>query len=372
MLCTCRQLDSSWISYQECGEAHTYCASLCLATVSHLIDSLNPLAFLHVFIMSGWTPINPHPRISDIDVANFDYATYPWQDIKVDLHPNGVAVLYMDRPSQYNTLTGPMSYSIVFAFELFDADDRVKVAIITGGGGKVFCAGAYLAQGFGAIADHAQGHRDGGGQMGLAILRCRKPSIAAINGNAIGIGITMTLSCDFRLIAENAKVAIPFVQRGIAMEACSSYLLPRLVGVSKAMDMVLTGDVRSPKDESYMALWTRAPLPQDQVLPESLKLAEKLAKNSSVSMALCKAQLWRQLNSPEDAHLLESQAIWETSRLDGLEGVKSFLDKRTPEFPGTMGDLQRFAFWPWWTQADVSLYPRGPESLRAAAAKSKL
>jgi enoyl-CoA hydratase/carnithine racemase len=322
-----------------------------------------------------WTAINPHPRVSDVDVARFDYAAYAWQDIKVELRPDGVAIVWLDRAEQYNTFTGPMAFSIVFAFELFDADDRVRVAVITGAGGKVFCAGAYLAQGFGAIADHAQGHRDGGGQVGLAILRCRKPSIAAINGNAIGIGVTMTLSCDFRLVADNAKVGIPFVKRGIAMEACSSYLLPRLVGVSKAMDIILTGEVRAPSDESYAALWTRAPMPQNKVLDESLKLATSLAQNSAVSMALCKAQMWRQLDSPEDAHLLESQGIWETSRLDGLEGAKSFLEKRKPDFPGTMADLDRFAFWPWWKQTEVAKYPRGPESLRAAtalAAKSKL
>ncbi|SAM82799.1 related to enoyl-CoA hydratase [Ustilago bromivora] len=263
-----------------------------------------------------WTAINPHPRVADLDLPTFDYSTYPFVDIKVNLRPDGIAI-------------------IVFAFELFDADDRVKVAIITGSG-KVFCAGAYLAQGFGAFADHAQGHRDGGGQVALAILRCRKPSIAAINGNAIGIGVTMTLSCDFRLVAQEAKVAIPFVQRGIAMEACSSYLLPRLV------------------------------------LPESLKLAEKLAKNSSVSMALFKAQMWRQVHSPEDAHLLESQGIWETARLDGGEGANSFLEKRQARFQGKMKDLDKFAFWPWWRQADVNLYGRGPEALRAAKEKSKL
>lgn len=317
-----------------------------------------------------WTTVNPHPRVSDVDVASFSYSSYPWQDILVELHPNGVAVVTLNRPSQYNTFTGPMAFSIIFAFEMFDADDRVKVAIITGSG-KVFCAGAYLEQGFGAIADHAQGHRDGGGAVGLSILRCRKPSIAAINGNAIGIGVTMTLSCDFRLVAENAKVGIPFVKRGIAMEACSSYLLPRLVGVSKAMDIILTGEVRPPSDESYAALWTRAPLPQAKVLEEALRMAEKLAENSTVSMALCKAQLRRQVDSPENAHLLESQGIWETSRLDGLEGAKSFLEKRKPEFAGTMSDLERFAFWPWWRQADVSLYGRGPEALRAAQAKDK-
>ncbi|SNX85073.1 related to enoyl-CoA hydratase [Melanopsichium pennsylvanicum] len=323
--------------------------------------------------MAGWTPINPHPRISDVDVVNFDYASYAWEDILVQLNPDGIAIVTLNRPKAYNTFTGPMSYSIVFAFEVFDADERVKVVIVTGAG-KVFCAGAYLAQGFGANADHAQAHRDGGGQVGLAILRCRKPTIAAINGNAIGIGVTMTLSCDFRLVANNAKVAIPFVQRGIAMEACSSYLLPRLIGVTKTMDIILTGDVRNPSNSAFQPLWTRPPLPQDRVLPESLALAQKLAQNSIVSMALCKAQIWRQVDSPEDAHLLESQAIWQTSRLDGDEGVKSFMEKRKPSFKASIKDLERFSFWPWWRQTDVSLYPRGPESLRAAdsRAKSKL
>lgn len=319
-----------------------------------------------------WTPINPHPRVSNVHLPTFDYSTYAWQDIKVELRPDGIAIVYLDRPAQYNTFTGSMAFSIIFAFELFDADDRVKVAIITGGGGKVFCAGAYLEQGFGAFAKHAQGHRDGGGQVGLSILRCRKPTIAAMNGNAIGIGVTMTLSCDFRLVAENAKIGIPFVKRGIAMEACSSYLLPRLVGVSKAMDIILTGDVRPPSDPSYAALWTKPPLPQDKVLEDSIALAKKLAENSPVSMALCKAQIWRQVGSPEEAHLLESQGIWETSRLDGMEGAKSFLEKRKAEFPGKMEDLEKFAFWPWWTQANTDLYGRGPEALRAAEAKAKL
>lgn len=320
----------------------------------------------------AWRAINPHPRVCDVDVAHFDYSTYAFKEIIVTLRPDGIAIVYLNRPKEYNTFTGDMAHSLIFAFELFDADDRVKVAIVTGAGGKVFCAGAYLASGFGTIADHAQGHRDGGGQVGLAILRCRKPSIAAMNGNAIGIGVTMTLSCDFRLVAENAKVGIPFVKRGIAMEACSSYLLPRLIGVTKAMDIILSGDVRSPSDPSYAALWTRPPLPQDKVLEESISLAKKLAENSAVSMALCKAQIWRQLDTPEDAHLMESQGIWETSRLDALEGAKSFLEKRKPEFPGKMEDLEKFTFWPWWSQPDVSRGGRGPESVKAAEARSKL
>ncbi|PWZ00104.1 ClpP/crotonase [Testicularia cyperi] len=314
--------------------------------------------------------INPHPRVSDVDVASFDYASYPWEHIRVELQHDGIAVVYLNRPDKYNTFTGAMCASVVFAFEMFDVDDRVKVAVLTGAG-KVFCAGADLSSGFGAVATHAQGHRDGGGQTALAILRCRKPTIAAINGNSIGIGMTMTLPCDFRLVADNAKLAIPFTKRGIAMEATSSFLLPKLVGVTKAMDIILTGDTRKPDDPSYSALWTRPPLPQDQVLPEALRLAKNLAENSSVSMALCKAQIWRQVDSPEQAHLLESQGIWETSRADGVEGIKSFLEKRKPAFKGTMEDLERFAFWPWWTQADVSKgVSRGPEAIRAAEARS--
>lgn len=310
--------------------------------------------------------INPHPRVTDVDVAAFDYGRYAWEHIRVDFRAaEGIAVVYLDRESKYNTFTGAMCASLVFAFELFDADDRVKVAVVTGAG-KVFCAGADLSSGFGAVADHAQGHRDGGGQTALAILRCRKPTIAAINGNAIGIGMTMTLPCDFRLVASNAKVAIPFTKRGIAMEATSSFLLPKLVGVTKAMDIILTGDTRSPDDINYAGLWTRPPLPQDRVLPEALKLAQNLAANSSVSMALCKAQIWRQVSTPEEAHLLESQGIWETSRLDGVEGIKSFMEKRRAQFKGTMHDLERFAHWPWWTQADVSKgVRRGPDAMRS-------
>jgi enoyl-CoA hydratase/carnithine racemase len=316
--------------------------------------------------------INPHPRVLDVDVASFDYARYKWGHIRVELGAEGVAVVYLDRPEKYNTFTGLMSGSLVFAFELFDADDRVRAVVLTGAG-KVFCAGADLSSGFGAVADHAQGHRDMGGQTALAILRCRKPTIAAINGNAIGIGLTMTLACDFRLVAENAKVAIPFTKRGIAMEATSSFLLPKLIGVTKAMDIILTGDTRKPSDISYSALWTRAPLPRDKVLPEALALAKNLCENSPISMALCKAQIWRQVDTPEAAHLLESQGIWETSNLDGIEGIQSFLEKRKPQFKGTMAHLERFAFWPWWTQADVSKgVSRGPEAVRAAEARSKL
>lgn len=294
-------------------------------------------------------------------------STYAWQDLKVDLSPEGVAVVTLDRPGKMNAFTVMMCCSIVFAFELFDADERVKVAIITGANG-VFCAGADLAGGFAGGATYAQEHRDGGGQTGLAILRCRKPTIAAINGNAVGIGMTLTLSCDYRLVAEDAKVAIPFTKRGIAMEACSSYLLPRLIGVTKTMDIILSGDTRKPTDWSYMDLWSRPPMPKDQVLPTALQLAKTLStQNSTLSMALCKAQIWRSPNSPEEAHLLESQGIWETSQKDAFEGIKSFLEKRPPKFEGTVSDLERFAFYPWWTEANVA-----GKTLRGPPPKAKM
>ncbi|PWN50601.1 ClpP/crotonase [Violaceomyces palustris] len=306
---------------------------------------------------------NPHPRVSDVDAQNFDYSTYPWQHIKVETLENGVAIVYLHRPDRANAFTGEMCASLVFAFELLDADNRVKAVILTGSGNS-FCAGADLTGGFGSGgATYPREHRDGGGQTALSILRCRKVTIAAINGNAVGIGLTMTLPCDFRLVSEKAKVAIPFTKRGIAMEATSSYLLPRLVGNTKALDLILSGDTRYPDDISLLPLWTRPPLPSEKVLPTAIEMATKLAtENSIVSMALCKAQIWRGLKDPEETHLIESQGIYETSRVDANEGIKSFFEKRKPRFQGTVQDLERFGFYPWWTQADVSgKISRGPK-----------
>ncbi|EPQ26853.1 uncharacterized protein PFL1_05488 [Pseudozyma flocculosa PF-1] len=312
---------------------------------------------------------SPHPRVADIDAESFDYATYAWQDILVSLDAStGIATVHLHRPAKANAYTSAMAFSLQFAFELFDVDPRVKVAILTGTG-KTFCVGADLSMGFRKSATYAQQHRDEGGVCSLAILRCRKPTIAAVNGTAVGIGMTMILACDFRLVTNNAKVGIPFTKRGIAMEAASSFLLPRLVGVTKALDIILTGDIRSPSDPSFAALWTRAPYPTaDDVLDATRKLAHQLAtQNSTISMALCKLQIWRQAQSPEHAHLLESQAYWDCAQTDAKEGVDSFFEKRDPKFKGTLNDLERFAVYPWWTQADVQGWVR-----RAPPPPSKL
>ncbi|KAN0060449.1 hypothetical protein ACQY0O_007779 [Thecaphora frezii] len=303
---------------------------------------------------------SPHPRVADVDAASFDYQNYAWRHVLVSLDASsGIATVRLHRPERNNAYTSVMAFSIQFAFEVLDADPRVKVVILTGSG-KTFCVGADLSLGFRKAATYAQQHRDEGGIASLSILRCRKPTIAAINGTAVGIGLTMVLACDFRFVVETAKVGIPFTKRGIALEAISSFLLPRLVGHTKALDIAVTGDVRLPTDHSFSALWTRPPLATaDEVTATANQLAHRLAtQNSTVSMALCKLQLWRQAASPEEAHLLESQAFWGCSQLDAKEGVESFMQKRDPAFKGTLQDLEKFAVYPWWTQADTQGWVR--------------
>jgi enoyl-CoA hydratase/carnithine racemase len=231
--------------------------------------------------------------------------------------------------------------------KLLSDDDRVKAVVVTGHG-KSFCAGADLNIGF-DVTDT----RDGGGELALAIYNCTKPVIAAINGSAVGVGITMTLPMTIRVASNKAKVGFVFARRGIVMEAASSFFLPRLVGYSKAMHLVSTGAVYPSTHSLVSDLFTETVDPE-QVVPRALELADEIAKNTStVSVCMNKELIWRGPDSPEGAHLITSKIIRELfTGNDSKEGVRSFMQKRPPQFQDTINHNAPTS-WPWWTPVET-------------------
>ncbi len=230
----------------------------------------------------------------------------------------------------------------------------------------MFCAGADLDNGSGLSYkdDTAQTHRDGGGRVTLAIHRCTKPVIAAINGSAVGVGITMTLPMNIRIVSEKAKIGFVFARRGIVMEAASSFFLPRLVGFSKAMHLITTGSVYSSTDSLFRELFSEV-LPPEKVLPRALELAQDIAKNTSaVSTHLMKDLMWRNPGTAEATHLLDSKILLELfDGKDKQEGIDSFLQKRQPIFKGNMVDNAP-TVWPWWVPIDTKV-PETVENLKS-------
>ena len=275
---------------------------------------------------------------------------------------NGVARITLDRPDRMNAFTATMRKELVKLFQEADRDDAVRVVVVTGAG-KAFCAGADLSSGGNAFDRSVQDgkeipmreHRDGGGRVALAIFNCRKPVIAAINGHAVGVGITMTLPMDIRVVAEDAKIGFVFSRRGVIPEACSTWFLPRVVGISKASELVYTGRVFHASEEAGSGLFNYI-VPRDQVLPKALTIAKEIAENTSaISVALSKALLWHGLseNDPQSAHLIESRCFhWIGRQEDAHEGVQSFLDRRKPAF--TMSPTVHMPhFYPWWKEPKV-------------------
>lgn len=269
-----------------------------------------------------------------------------------------VATITLNRPERLNAYTTVMRDELVRVFGEVDHDDGVRAVIVTGAG-RAFCAGADLSGSGGATFDHASirlaDYRDGGGRVTLAIHRCRKPVIAAINGPAVGVGITMTLPMDMRVVAEDAKIGFVFARRGIVPEACSSWFLPRIVGIAKATELVYTGRVFRAADEARSGLFNYV-LPAESVLAKATELAREIADNTSAtSVALSKALLWRGLGdaSPELAHLNDSKCIyWAGMQKDAYEGVSSFLEKRAPSF-AMSPTTEMPEFYPWWTEPKV-------------------
>lgn len=265
----------------------------------------------------------------------------------------GVLTITLNRPDRLNAFNGAMLRDLLRAFDEADANDDVRAVIVTGKG-RAFCSGADLGSG-GSTFDSSRregvdDHRDGGGVLSLRIFEATKPVIAAINGAAVGVGATMTLPMDVRLASESARFGFVFARRGIVPEACSSYFLPRAVGIQQAMEWVATGRI-FPAHEALAGRLVARVLPDADLLPAARALAKEIADSTSaVSVALARQLLWRMLGAdhPMEAHKIESKAIFAMGRSkDAYEGVQSFLEKRPPRFAMKVSaDLP--SFFPWW------------------------
>jgi enoyl-CoA hydratase/carnithine racemase len=277
-----------------------------------------------------------------------------FQEILYDVEER-IATITLNRPDRMNSFTVRMCHEILAALDRADEDDGVRVVVFTGAG-KAFCAGADLGSGGGTF-DGSQGgsrrtvdtHRDEGGLVSLRIYEMRKPVIGAINGAAVGVGISMTLPMDVRIAAAGAKIGFVFARRGIVPEAASSWFLPRLVGVQKAAEWTYTGRIFSAEDALEGGLVARV-VPAGEVVSTARALAREIADNTSaVSVALTRTLLWTMLGapSPMDAHRIDSKCIfWMGKSPDAYEGVKSFLEKRPPDF--TMKPSSDMPpFYPW-------------------------
>ncbi len=285
-----------------------------------------------------------------------------YSEISYDVD-GGVATITLDRPDQMNAFTATMMTELISAFDEVDADDDVRAVIVTGAG-RAFCAGADLSSGGDTFDNEARGRapsdpdavrRDGGGRVSLRIFDCTKPVIAAINGHAVGVGITMTLPMDIRIVSDQAKIGFVFARRGIVPEAASSWFLPRLVGISTAARWCYTGRVMPSTEVAAAGLAELAPA--DEVLPRAQALAAEIATHAApVSVVATRRLLWRGLtfDHPMQSHQADSRAIQELGRMaDAREGVTSFLEKRDPEFtmrPST--DLPEL--FPDWTDPEFS------------------
>lgn len=268
---------------------------------------------------------------------------------------DGILTLTLNRPEMLNAFNQTMLSEMIAAFDEADADDNVRAIIVTGAG-RGFCAGADLSSGgntFDADArdDRAGGLQpDGGGLLTLRIYELKKPIIAAINGPAVGVGVTMTLPMDIRIASENAKFGFVFARRGIVPEACSSYFLPRVVGISQALDWCYSGKV-FPAQEALAGGLVRSLHPADELLDAARAIAREISANTSaVSVTLIRQMMWRMLGAdhPMEAHKIDSRGIYHRGRSDDAkEGVNAFLEKRPAEFPGKVSeDLPDY--YPWW------------------------
>jgi enoyl-CoA hydratase/carnithine racemase len=285
---------------------------------------------------------------------------------------DNILTITLNRPEKLNAFTGEMMTEMIDAFDRADKDDNVRAIIVTGAG-RGFCAGADLSAGASTFDPQARDDRperklatksdgsvdwgnesvrDGGGRLTLRIYECLKPVIAAVNGPAVGVGVTMQLPMDVRLASENARFGFVFSRRGLVPEACSSWFLPRIVGISQALEWAFSGRVFSAQEALEGGLVKKLYKP-DELIPAARALAKEIADNTSqISVALIRQMFWKMLGAdhPMEAHKVDSRGIYARgSSTDAREGVSSFLEKRPPKFADRVSTGMP-AYFPWWTE----------------------
>tara|TARA_B110000467_G_scaffold56119_1_gene51427 strand:+ start:45 stop:893 length:849 start_codon:yes stop_codon:yes gene_type:complete len=270
---------------------------------------------------------------------------------------DNIAVLSLNRPNKLNAFTFSMMEEMIDALDALDADDNVHALIITGKG-RAFCAGADLSSGqetFNPSFDdfavqESDFRRDSGGILTLRMYKFLKPIVIACNGPAVGIGASMQLAADVRLASDQARFGFVFNNRGIVPDACSSWFLPKIVGISSALELTYSGRIIDASEALKLNLVSSIH-DSENLLDNALDFAKNMVKNSApVSIAVTRQMLWRSLegSGPYDAHIVESKAIDSRGASeDAKEGVSSFLEKRTAEFKNKVS-LDMPSFFPWW------------------------
>ena len=280
------------------------------------------------------------------------------ETVRTEVRENSL-IIYLSREERMNAFTLTMQQEIVKVLDDAEEDDDIKAIIFTGDG-KAYCAGADLSSG-GDTFDNRKGRertndvvRDSGGLLTLRLFKCKKPLIAAVNGAAVGIGATMLLPMDTRICSDQARFGFVFAKRGIVPEAASSWFLPRLIGINKALELCYTGKVISAEEAKEIRLVSEI-LNQDKLIERALEIAKEFtAESSQISIALTRQMMWRMLGAddPMEAHKIDSRAVFELGQSgEAIEGVNSFLEKRPPSFPGKVSkDMP--SFFPWWNEKE--------------------
>lgn len=274
-----------------------------------------------------------------------------YEQILYEVEDN-ILTITLNRPDKLNAFTGQMLSELLDALDRADADDDVRAIIFTGAG-RGFCAGADLSAGANTFNRDSDGRGlepDGGGILTLRLFDCLKPVISACNGPAVGVGATMQCAMDIRLASDAARYGFVFAKRGLVPEACSSWFLPRVVGISTALEWTFSGRIFEASEALEKGL-VRSVHKDSDLLPSARTLAREFAEQtSSVSVAMIRQMMWKMLGQdhPMAAHNVDSRGIFYTGRsADAKEGVQSFLDKRAPDFPGKVSEDMP-EFFPWW------------------------